>query len=243
MSFCAIKWSYTSPDVLKAGLKRSDLAVLRALCWVFVDKNRTPRDPNCYPSVATLARLTGLKSSAINEAKSRLLKKGLISWQRAANFNDAQLATNCYAINCPALQNTLKENEARIRSSHEVPTKNEEDDFRISALSPGKFYMRPDPTSLVSAFSTPLTTEESNWMADALAFVCDRPENRKALFGALRKSADLATFRKTLARVVRTSQTGRKITNRIGYLLKALRTGNTPHTPTPQRSSKRYHEE
>lgn len=229
MSFCAIKWSYTSPDVLNVGLTRSDLAVLRALCWTFLDKDRTPRDHNCYPGVNALAKMTGLKKSAVNTAKRRLSKKGLVSWQRAANFSDADLETNSYTINCPALQELLKKNEARLKSSREKPSEGEEDELRTPALRPGMLYLRPDPTSLASSFPSPLSADESTWMADALAFAGDRPANRSALFAALRNSADLATCRAALDRVIRTSRSGRPIANRTGYLLKALRTGNTPH--------------
>lgn len=218
-----------SPDVLNAGLTRSDLAVLRALCWVFQDKDRTSRDANCYPGVEKLAAITGLKKSAVNVAKANLARKNLISWQRAANFEDGRLDTNHYTINCPELQNLLKKNEARLKSPREIPTDEEEDELRTPALKPGLLYTRPQPESLAAAFPEPLSADESVWMADALEFIRDTPINRASLFVALRKTGNLASCRAALDRVRKTSRNGRKIGNRVGYLLTALHTGDTPH--------------
>ena len=226
-----------SPDVLNAGLTRSDLAVLRALCWVFQDKDRTSRDANCYPGVEKLAAMTGLKKSAVNVAKANLVRKNLISWQRAANFEDGRLDTNHYTINCPALQDLLKKNEARLKGPREVPTDEEESELRASALGPGELYTRPQPESLASAFPEPLSADESVWMADALAFVRDTSANRTSLFAALRKSGGLASCRAALDRVRKTSRNGRKISNRVSYLLTALRTGDTPHGKGKSRQS------
>ena len=229
MSFCALKWSYVSPTVLTAGLTRSDLAVLRALCWFFQDRDRTPHDANCYPSVEKLAAATGLRKSAVNEAKKNLLKKNLISWQRAANFKDDRLETNNYTINCPELQDLLKKNEARLKGPRETPTDEEEEELRTPSLRPGLLYVRPSPESLADAFTEPLSADESVWMADALEFIRDTPAKRTRLFAALRRSGGLAACRAALDRVRQTSRNGRKIGNRVGYLLTALHTGETPH--------------
>ena len=232
MSFCALKWSYVSPAVLNAGLTRSDLAVLRALCWFFQDKDRTSNDENCYPSVEKLAAATGLKKSAVDVAKRNLQKKNLISWQRAANFKDDRLETNHYTINCPELQDLLKKNEARLNAQRETPTDEEEDELRTPSLRPGLLYVRPKPESLAGAFPEPLSADETVWMADALEFARDTPANRTSLYAALRKSGNLASCRAALDRVRQTSRNGRKIGNRVGYLLTALHTGETPHGKT-----------
>ena len=232
MSFCALKWSYMSPAVLNGGLTRSDLAVLRALCWFFQDKDRTPHDVNCYPSVDKLAAVTGLEKSAVNAAKKHLLEKNLISWQRAANFRDDRLKSNNYTINCPELQDLLKRNEARLKGPRETPTDEEEEELRTPSLKPGLLYVRPRPESLADAFPEPLSADETVWMADALEFIRDTPANRTSLFAALRRSDGLAACRAALDRVRQTSRNGRKIGNRVGYLLTALHTGETPHSKT-----------
>ena len=92
--------------------------------------------------------------------------------------------------------------------------------------------MRPRPESLADAFPEPLSADEAVWMADALEFIRDTPANRTALFAALRRSSGLAACRAALDRVRRTSRNGRKIGNRVGYLLTALHTGETPHGKT-----------
>ena len=48
----------------------------------------------------------------------------------------------------------------------------------------------------------------------------------------LRRSGSLASCRAALDRVRQTSRNGRKIGNRVGYLLTALHTGETPHGKT-----------
>jgi len=225
MSYLAIKWTYMSPTVLNVGLNPTQLAVLRALCWFYKDEKTTQYDKNCYVSVEKLAKIVGKDADSVSRAKAILRKKGLIRWDRAANFDKNAYKPNNYQISCPELEKKLQLNERRRNALKPLS------DEYIEAphpLPPGGLYDRPDQDRLAVAFPTPLDASEAKWMADALAFVSDKPEHRKSLYEAMRKVSDLNTCREALNRCMATSSNGRKIMNRFKYLLVALR---------PQRSS------
>jgi len=218
MSFCAIKWTYMSPHVLNAGLNPTELAVLRALCWFYNDKNRIKTQRNCFVSVEKLAKTIGKSPDAVDRAKNTLCEKGLVRWDRA-QFDEHGFKTNNYHIFCPELEKILERN-AKKRAEALPPN---EDNLDIPhPLQPGVLYDRPNPETLVTAFSKTLNQSEAEWMADALAFVCDNPENRSSLYAKMRDAPGLDTCRKALGNCVRTSQNGRAITKRIGYLLAAM---------------------
>lgn len=232
MSYCAVKWSYLSPQVLNVGLKKADLAVLRSLCFLFNDKGGTRDSRNCYPGIDKLATLSGMKKSAVNNAKRRLFEKRLISWVRAPNFDKDNQKTNVYMIACPELEKILKRNEERLRkkAAEGKPLSQDDpmDELQEPVREPGFLFNRPDPAILERAFERPLSSAEAEWMADALSFVCDRPGNRKALFAALCSSPGLDVCRAALNRVLATSRRGRTITTRTAYLLKAIYNGKAP---------------
>lgn len=210
MSYLAIKWTYTAPEVLKANLKPADLAVLRALCWFWNDERLAPGAKHCFPGIQKIAKVTGNKVGAVNGAKKRLAKAGLISWNRAANFPGEKRRTNIYRINCPALLKKMKAAASSI------------DEDAPRTLRPGMMYIKPN-ASVIKADCAELPDEEVGWLCEALEFVCDRPENRVALLKVLSQPHDFGFYKEALARVRKTSKNGRPISNRLGYLLKALR--------------------
>jgi len=221
MSYLAVNWTYTSKEVLNAGLLPSDLAVLRALCWHFKDVDTRRSETTCFPGVKRLMKVTGLKRGAVNAAKKRLMAKGLITWDRAANFGDnALFRTNSYHINCPQLEKKLRKNEQDAKPPVDPNEDYNPPDF---PLTPGVLYIRPEPERLRDELKLPIADEVYVFLADALAFVCDRPENRQSLVRMLSTyGGDLAGCRKALTRVLATSSHGRVIQNRIAYLLSTI---------------------
>lgn len=219
MSFCAIKWTYKSPHVLNAGLNPTELAVLRALCWFYNDKNRIKTQQNCFVSVEKLAKTIGKSPDAVDRAKNTLCKKRLVRWDRA-QFDAHGFKTNNYHIFCPELEKILERN---AKKRQEALPPNEDDLDVPHPLPPGVLYDRPDPATLVSAFPETLNRYEAEWMADALAFVCDRSENRSSLYAKMRAAPNLDACRTALGNCVKASKGGRAITNRIGYLLAAMK--------------------
>ena len=102
-------------------------------------------------------------------------------------------ATNSYQINCPRLQKKVN------RST------------------------RPETQTLSDEIGRPLSAEAYDWLADALSLVGDIPENRETLLGALdAHGGDLAFCRQALGRVRAEVSKGRKISNRMAYLRRAL---------------------
>jgi len=228
MSYAAIKWSYLSPHVLNAKLSPSELAVLRALCWYYKDQGRTKNDRNCYVGVETLARTIGKSTDTVDRAKARLRKKGLISWDRAANFDAESRKTNNYSIACPELEKLLDANERKLKAAK--PRQQLDDAAALEALNnmtfplqPGMLYFRPDPAEIAKEFPRSVDAARAEWLADALAFAGDSSDNRIALHSAMLRADDLNFCRQALERVVDISRRGRKITNRLGYLLRPLK--------------------
>jgi len=229
MSYAAISWSY-SDEVLDAGLKPTELAVLRALCWHYFEKDRTRYDRNCFPAVETIAREIGKDVSTVDRAKNVLKEKGLIDWDRAANYGEGEKRSNTYRISCPKLQKMHEQNERKRREGMPPDESMLDREF---PPKPGLIFIRPDPGALAQSFAPPLNSRQADWMADALAFVFDKPDHREKLYAAMLRAPDLDTCRKTLHRVIENSKRGRRISNRLGYLLTALRNASK-QSPSPR---------
>jgi len=225
MSYSAIRWTYSSPSVLEAGLKPAELAVLRALCWFYKDKDQTKYDHNCYPSVATIARMIGATTSTVDRAKRVLAKKRLVAWDRAANFDEKGRQTNSYRINCPELEKLLEANEKARKAKMPQSEWRDDDDepARPYRGKPGEFFSSPDLRELAASFSPALDVVEAHWLCKALEFARDTPENRQKIHDAFQKAANLGACERALERVLRNCRQGRLITNRLGYLLVAMR--------------------
>lgn len=205
MSYIAVNWSYTSRRVLGAGLLSSDLAVLRALCWFYNDSGKAKNGKNCYPGVSRLMKITGFKRGAVNGAKKRLAEKGLIAWVRTMH------ATNSYQINCPPL--LRKAGLAQPMTAFGFGAQN--------GAPPSD--ARPEARTLRDEIGRPLSDEAYDWLADALSLVGDIPENRETLLEAFdAHGGDLAFCRQALGRVRDAVSKGRKISNRMAYLRRAL---------------------
>lgn len=232
MSFPAIRWSYTANEVLGRHLSSAQLAVLRTLCWLYnTDRGHTRKTDNCFPSVEEIARISGLKVSAVNDAKQKLKEAKLISWVRAPNYDRDNMKPNVYSISCPALEEQLIKNERQLEKERHASEGREPemDESYVPPVNPGFLFYRPDPASLIAAFPTRLAEDEARWMVDALEFVSDNREdipsrrNRDVLYELLRRANnEIPALDAVLKRVEESSANGRRINNRLKYLCKAV---------------------
>ena len=228
-----MSWAY-SPDVMNLKLSYTQLAVLRALCYFYNDNKTTRTSHNCYPSVKTIARVTGFKTGAVNKAKSALSEKGLITWFRHMDILGEKMETNQYTINCPKLERKLKRNETALgigivkRDENGTPSKSDEEQYeefmsKPAILKAGLMYYPPNRDELKRSLPSHFTEKQVSVMYDALEFVFDTPEHRQTLTKLLADSGHIEQISAAVARARNVSMKGKTMPNRMGYLVQSIK--------------------